>query len=62
MAGQRIHAGIAHAGHTLSVEAADRTVRVYDDSDILLAEVPSARTKNIARFKVRKPEPRRRNI
>jgi hypothetical protein len=42
------------------VEAADRTIRVYDDSGVLVAEVPCAMTKSIARFMVRKPEPTRR--
>ena len=31
IAGQRIQAGIAHSGRTLSVEAADHTIRVYED-------------------------------
>ena len=56
VAGQRIHVGITHAGRILDVEPADRTIRVYDDSGGLLAEVPCITTKTIARFKVRKPE------
>jgi hypothetical protein len=59
IAGQRIHVGIAHAGHTLTVEVADTTWRVYD-GDGLVAEVARTTTKNIARFKVHKPEPPRR--
>jgi hypothetical protein len=60
VARQRVHVGIAHAGRTLAVEAADTTWRVYDDAG-LIAEVPRTTTRNIARFKVRKPElPRRR--
>ncbi|MEU7803929.1 IS481 family transposase [Micromonospora arborensis] len=59
IAGQRIHVGIAHAGATLTVEAADTTFRVHD-GDQFLAEVPRTTTKPIARFKVRKPEPPRR--
>jgi hypothetical protein len=59
IAGQRIQAGIAHAGRTLTVEAADTTWRIYDD-DRLVAEVARTTTKPIARFKVHKPEPRRR--
>jgi hypothetical protein len=62
VAGQRIHVGIAHAARTLSVEPGDRTIRVYDDTGALLAEVPCTTTKSIARFKVRKPEPPRRNV
>ncbi|MGW3604133.1 hypothetical protein [Micromonospora sp. NPDC005161] len=59
IAGQRIHVGIAHAGATLTVEAADTTFRVHD-GDQLLTEVPRTTTKPIARFKARKPEPARR--
>jgi transposase InsO family protein len=59
VAGQRIHVGIAHAGRTLNVEPADRTIRLYDEGGALLAEVPCAMTKSIARFKVRRPEPQR---
>ncbi|MEU4552914.1 hypothetical protein [Micromonospora violae] len=59
IAGQRIHVGMAHAGATLTVEAADTTFRVYN-GDQLLAEVPRTTLKPIARFKVRKPEPSRR--
>jgi hypothetical protein len=57
-AGQRIHVGIAHAGHTLTVEAADTTWRVHDDG--LVAEVACTTTKPAARFKVHRPEPPRR--
>lgn len=60
IAGQRIHPGIAHAGHTVTVEAADTTFRVYDGNQ-LLTEVARTSTKAIARFKVRKPEPPRRH-
>ncbi|WP_328414858.1 hypothetical protein OG470_21450 [Micromonospora sp. NBC_00389] len=59
IAGQRIHVGIAHAGRTLAVEAADTTFRVYD-ADQLITEVAQSTTKAIARFKARKPEPPRR--
>jgi hypothetical protein len=52
---------MAHAGRTLAVEPADRTIRVYDDTGVLLAEIPCTATKSIARFKVRKPEPPRRD-
>jgi hypothetical protein len=58
-AGQRIHVGIAHAGATLTVEAADTTFRVHE-GDQLLTEVPRTTVKPIARFKARKPEPPRR--
>ncbi|TWG18348.1 transposase InsO family protein [Micromonospora taraxaci] len=58
IAGQRIHVGIAHAGRTLTVEAADTSFRVHD-GDQLLTEVPRTTVKPIARFKVRKPEPPR---
>lgn len=47
-----------HDGRTLTVEAADTTFRVHD-GDQLLTEVASSTTKNMARFKVRKPEPSR---
>nr|AGS49732.1 hypothetical protein [uncultured bacterium esnapd14] len=59
IAGQRIHIGIAHAGRTLTVEAADHTWRVHD-GDRLAVEVGRTTTKPIARYKVRKPEARRR--
>jgi hypothetical protein len=59
VAGRRIHVGMLHAGRTLDVEPADRTIRVYDDVGALVAEVPCTTTKSIARFKVRKPEPPR---
>jgi hypothetical protein len=59
VAGQRIHVGIVHAGHTLTVEAADATWRIYD-GDALVAEVVRTTTKPVARFKVHKPEPPRR--
>jgi transposase InsO family protein len=59
VAGQKIHIGIRHAGQTLDIEEADTTFRVYD-ADLLLTEIPRTTTKNIARFKVRKPEPSRR--
>jgi hypothetical protein len=61
VAGQRIHAGIARAGRTVTVETADTTFRVYD-GDELLTEVARTTTKPIARFKVRKPEPPRQRI
>jgi hypothetical protein len=44
VAGQRIHVGITHAGRTLSVEPADRTIRVYADTGALVAEVPCTTT------------------
>lgn len=56
VAGQRIHVGISHAGRTLHVEPADRTIRVYDPAGVLVTEVPCTITRPIARFKVRKPE------
>ena len=56
IAGQRIHVGIAHAGTTLTVEAADTTFRVYE-ADHLITEVTRSTTKAIARFKARKAEP-----
>jgi hypothetical protein len=61
IAGQRIQAGIHLAGRTLSVESADTTFRIYD-GDQLVTEVARTTTKNIARFKVRKPEPPRRVV
>jgi hypothetical protein len=62
IAGQRIQAGTAHAGRTLSVEAADHTIRFYDDDQSVLVEVPRTTTKSIARFKVRKPQRPRRVV
>jgi hypothetical protein len=60
VAGQRIHIGMIHAGRTVTVETADTTWRVYY-RDELLTEVARTTTKNVARFKARKPElPRRR--
>jgi hypothetical protein len=61
VAKQRIHVGIAYAGRTLTVEAAESTWRVYDQ-DGLLVEVARTTTKPIARFKVHKPELPRRSI
>ncbi|MEU8387910.1 hypothetical protein [Micromonospora sp. NPDC048843] len=60
VAGQRIHVGMVHAGRTAAVETADTTWRIYH-GDELLTEVARTTSKNIARFKVSKPEaPRRR--
>jgi hypothetical protein len=58
IAGQRIHVGIGHAGHTVTVAEADTSFRVLA-GDQLLTEVPRTATKPIARFKARKPEPPR---
>jgi hypothetical protein len=58
VAGQRIHAGMVHAGRTVTVETADTTFRVYHGGELLI-EVARTATKPIARFKVRKPEPPR---
>jgi hypothetical protein len=57
VAGQRIQAGLDHAGQTLTVEAGDTTLRVYDEDGSILVEAPRTTSKSIARFKVRKPEP-----
>ncbi len=51
---------MTHAGRTLDVESADTTFRVYD-GDELITEIARTTGKPIARFKVRKPEPPRRN-
>jgi Integrase core domain len=59
IARQKIHVGIGHAGHTVTVEEADTTFRVYL-GDQLLTEAVRTTTKPIARFKERKPEPPRR--
>jgi hypothetical protein len=59
VAGQRIQVGMVHAGRTVTVESTDHTFRILN-GDELLTEVGRATTKNIARFKVRKPEPPRR--
>ncbi|GIF67445.1 hypothetical protein Ais01nite_54800 [Asanoa ishikariensis] len=58
VAGQRIHVGMVHAGRTATVEAADRTFRVYE-GDERLTEIARTTTTVIARFKARKPEPPR---
>jgi transposase InsO family protein len=58
VAGQRIHVGMVHAGRTVTVETADTTWRIYH-GDELLTEVARTTSKNVARFKVRKPEPPR---
>jgi hypothetical protein len=50
---------MVHAGRTGSVETGDTTWRIYH-GDELLTEVARTTTKNIARFKARKPEPSRR--
>lgn len=56
--GQRIHAGIAHAGVTLTVDGADTTFRIYEANQ-LVTEVARSTAKAIARFKARKPQPPR---
>jgi hypothetical protein len=53
---------LVHAGRTVTVDAADHTIRVYEYDGNLLLEVPRTTTKSIARFKVRKPEPPRRVV
>jgi hypothetical protein len=58
VAGQRIRVGMVHAGRTVTIEAGDTTWRIYH-GDELLTEVARTTIKNIARFKVRKPEPSR---
>jgi hypothetical protein len=58
VAGQRIHVGMVHAGRTVTVETTDTTWRIYHD-DELLTEVARTTSKNVARFKARKPEPPR---
>jgi hypothetical protein len=50
---------MVHAGRTLDVEPADRTICVYDSAGALVAEVPCTTTKSIARFNVRRPAPQR---
>jgi hypothetical protein len=59
VARQKIQVGIGHAGRTVTVEEADTTFRVFD-ADQLLCEVQRTATRQVARFKVRKPEPPRR--
>jgi transposase-like protein len=61
IAGQRIHIGIGHAGRTMTIESADNTFRIYHDTE-LVTEVARTTSKNIARFKVRKPEPPRHPV
>lgn len=60
VAGQKITVGYGHAGLTVTVALNDDTYQVYD-GDQLLTEAPRTSTKPIARFKARKPEPRRRH-
>jgi hypothetical protein len=60
VAGQRIHVGIAHAGRTLEVEPADRTIRVYDDTGVLVTEVPCATDQEHRQVQGRRTEPPRR--
>ena len=50
---------MVHAGRTVTVETGDTTWRIYH-GDELLAEAAGTTSKNVARFKVRKPEPSRR--
>ena len=61
VAGQRIHVGIIHAGHTLVVEGADTTWRVHNAGG-LAAEVARTATKPVTRVEVHKPEPPRQRI
>jgi len=56
-----IQVGIGHAGCTVSVQEADTTFRVYHGGR-LLTEVLRTTTKQIARFKARKPGPPRQRI
>ncbi len=58
IARQKVQVGIGHAGRTVTVEEADTTFHIYD-GDQLLAEVIRTTTKQVARFKARKPEPPR---
>lgn len=60
IAGQRIHVGISHAGRTVTVEEGGATFRIHDRDQLL--EVARTTTKNIARFKARKPEPPQRRL
>ncbi len=50
IARQTIQVGIGHAGHTVIVEEADTTFRVFD-GDQLVAEAVRTTTRQIARFK-----------
>jgi hypothetical protein len=60
VARQKIQVGIGHAGRTVTVEGADTTFRVFDGDQLLCEEIRTA-TRQIARFKARKPEtPRQR--
>src|SRR4051812_37611444 len=54
IARQKIQVGIGHAGRTVTVEEADTTFRVYDGVQ-LIAEAVRTTTKQVARFKARKP-------
>jgi hypothetical protein len=50
---------MVHAGRSVTVEPADHTFRVHHGHE-LLTEVARTTGKNIARFKVCKPDPLRR--
>jgi hypothetical protein len=58
VARQRIHIGIGHAGETVTVTCDGEHLQIHND-ERLLAEVARTPVKPIARFKARKPEPRR---
>nr|WP_026205838.1 IS481 family transposase [Actinoplanes globisporus] len=58
IARQKIQVGISHAGRTVTVEQGDTTFRVYD-AEQLIAEALRTTTKQVTRFKARKPEPPR---
>jgi hypothetical protein len=58
VAGQRIQVGTVHAGRTLTIQADTSTFRVLD-GDQVITTTPRTTLKEIARFKVRKPESKR---
>jgi len=51
VARQRIHAGLPHAGRTVTIELGDTTLRVIDGNSELLTTVPRNSTGEISRFK-----------
>jgi hypothetical protein len=54
IAGQRIRVGRVHAGATLTVEVTDTTYRIFDGAQLLTTTTRTT-TKEVARFKARKP-------
>jgi hypothetical protein len=56
IATQRIRVGKIHAGATLTVEVSDTTFRIFDGPQLLTTATRTT-SKEVARFKARKPQP-----